>query len=70
MRGRAGVYRFKHKETTGTRRANVEVDGTEPFAAEKMQNKLAAARDSRKKFENTAREPQRCAAPQRVGHHG
>ena len=51
MRGRAGVYRFKHKEITGTRRTHVEVDGTEPLAAEKMQNKLAAARDSRKKFE-------------------
>ena len=51
LRGRKGVFRARHIESTGTRRATVEDDGTGPFAKERLQNKLNVIRSGQAQFE-------------------
>ena len=51
LRGRAGGFRWKHREGTSTRQSTVQDDGMGPLAAESLKNKLDVINAGKQQFE-------------------
>jgi len=51
LRGREGVFKWKHTDKIANRQSTLEDDGTGPFAEERLQNKLDVIRSGVQKFE-------------------